>query len=77
MALVEREIPALRMRYARAGTKANGEPLKFGVKSTPPSGERYAELLRSCDLSLIEQRTFGQESEWKRAWDGFAIGIVK
>jgi methyltransferase (TIGR00027 family) len=65
------------MRYARAGTSAAGEPLKFGVDSTPPSRERLAELLRSCGLSLGEQRTLGQETQGKRAWGGFATAIVK
>ena len=64
-------------RFARASTKAAGEPLKFGVDSTPPSSERLAELLRSCGLSLSEQRTLGKETEGKRAWGGFATAIVK
>jgi methyltransferase (TIGR00027 family) len=65
------------MRIARAGTKASGEPLKFGIDSTPPSSERLAEFLQSCGLSLSEQRTLGQETEGKRAWGGFATAIVK
>jgi methyltransferase (TIGR00027 family) len=65
------------MRYARAGTRAAGEPLKFGINSTPPSSERLAELLQSCGLSLSEQRTLGQETERKRAWGGFATAIVR
>jgi len=68
---------ALYWRYARAGTRAAGEPLKFGIDSTPPSRERLAELLRSCGLSLVEQRTLGQETEGKRAWGGFATAIVE
>jgi len=71
------ESQALYWRYARAGTRAAGEPLKFGIDSTPPSRERLAELLRSCGLSLGEQRTLGQETEGKRAWGGFATAIVK
>jgi methyltransferase (TIGR00027 family) len=71
------ESRALYWRYARAGTKAAGEPLKFGIDSTPPSRERLAELLRSCGLSLVEQRTLGQETEGKRAWGGFATATVK
>jgi methyltransferase (TIGR00027 family) len=63
-------------RYARATTSAAGEPLKFGIESTPPSRERLAELLRSCGLALGEQRTLGQETGGKRAWGGFAIAIV-
>jgi len=64
-------------RYGRAGTRSAGEPLKFGVDSTPPSRERLAELLRSCGLALVEQRTLGQETEGKRAWGGFAIAMVE
>ncbi len=63
-------------RYARAMTKVAGEPMKFGVDGTPPSRERLAELLRSCGLSLVEQRTFGQESGSKRSWGGFAVAAA-
>jgi methyltransferase (TIGR00027 family) len=62
--------------FARVTTRAAGEPLKFGIDSTPPSRERLAELLRSCGLSLGEQRTLGQETDGKRAWGGFATAIV-
>ena len=65
------------MRSVRASLSAGGEPLKFGVDSTPPSRERLAELLQSCGLTLIEQRTLGQEAEGKRALGGFAIAAVK
>ncbi len=68
---------ALYWRYARAATRAAGEPLKFGIESTPPSSERLAELLRSCGLALGEQRTLGKEMERERAWGGFATAIVK
>jgi methyltransferase (TIGR00027 family) len=71
------ESQALSMRSVRASLNAGGEPLKFGVDSTPPSRERLAELLQSCGLTLIEQRTLGQETEGKRAWGGFAISAVK
>jgi methyltransferase (TIGR00027 family) len=71
------ESQALFWRFGRWATKAAGEPLKFGIDSTPPSRERAAELLQSCGLSLSEQRTLGQETEGKRAWGGFAIAIVK
>jgi O-methyltransferase involved in polyketide biosynthesis len=71
------ESQALHWRYARAMTSAGGEPLRFRIDSTPPSSERLAELLRSCGLSLGEQRTLGQETEGKRAWGGFATAIVK
>lgn len=71
------ESNALYWRYARATTKAAGEPLKFGVDSTPPSRERLSELLRSCGLSLVEQQTFGQERGERRAWGGFAVAEVE
>jgi methyltransferase (TIGR00027 family) len=71
------ESKALYWRYGRMATRAAGEPLKFGIDSTSPSRERLVEFLRSCGLSLIEQRTLGQETEGKRAWGGFAIAIVK
>jgi methyltransferase (TIGR00027 family) len=71
------ESNSLYWRYGRAATKAAGEPLKFGIDSTPPSRERLAELLQSCGLALGEQRTLGQETEGKRAWGGFATAIVK
>jgi hypothetical protein len=65
------------MRTVRATLKAGGEPLKFGIDSTPPSRERLAEFLQSCGLSLVEQRTVGEETGGKRAWGGFAIATVK
>ena len=71
------ESKALVMRSVRASLKAGGEPLKFGIDSTPPSRERLAEFLQSCGLSLEEQRTLGQETKGKRAWGGFAIAVVK
>jgi methyltransferase (TIGR00027 family) len=70
------ESQSLYWRFARATTKAAGEPLKFGIDSMPPSRERLAELLASCGLSLVEQRTLGPETEGKRAWGGFAVAIV-
>jgi methyltransferase (TIGR00027 family) len=70
------ESQAFYMRYARAGTQAAGEPLKFGIDSRPPLRERLVELLQSCRLTLIEQRTLGQETVGKRAWGGFAIATV-
>jgi methyltransferase (TIGR00027 family) len=71
------ESHALYWRYARTMTRAAGEPLTFGIDSTPPSSERLVEFLRSCGLSLGEQRTLGQEAEGKHAWGGFAAAIVK
>ncbi|HTP07878.1 MAG TPA: class I SAM-dependent methyltransferase, partial [Anaerolineae bacterium] len=71
------ESNALLMRSIRASLSAGGEPLKFGIDSTPPLRDRVAELLQSCGLSLVEQRTLGQETDGKRAWGGFVIAIVK
>jgi methyltransferase (TIGR00027 family) len=62
------ESQALYLRIVRTSLRAGGEPLKFGIDSTPPSSERLAELLWSCGLSLGEQRTVGQETEEKRTW---------
>jgi methyltransferase (TIGR00027 family) len=70
------ESRALYWRYGRAATKAAGETLKFGVDSTPPSRERLAELLRSCGLSLADQRTLGEDTQSRRAWGGFAVATV-
>ena len=71
------ESNAMFWRMARASTKSAGEPLKFGVDSTPPSRERVSELLESCGLTLLEQRTFGSEAGTDRAWGGFAIAVVE
>lgn len=68
---------ALYLRLVRASLRAGGEPLKFGLDSTPPSSEHLAALLRSCGLSLGEQQTLGQETKEQRAWGGFATAIVK
>jgi methyltransferase (TIGR00027 family) len=67
---------SLYWRYGRAATKAAGEPLKFGVDSTPPARDRLAELLRSCGLSLSDQRTLGDDTAARRAWGGFATATV-
>jgi methyltransferase (TIGR00027 family) len=71
------ESDALMMRSIRASLSAGGEPLKFGVDSTPPLKDRVAELLQSCGLELIEQQTLGDETGGKRAWGGFAIACVQ
>jgi methyltransferase (TIGR00027 family) len=55
------ESPSLSLRLVRASLRAGGEPLKFGLESTPPSRERVAELLRCCGLSLVEQQTVGKK----------------
>jgi methyltransferase (TIGR00027 family) len=64
-------------RYGRYGTKVAGEPLKFGMDSTPPSRQRLAEFLRSCGLSLDQHQTLGKDTETDRAWGGFATAVVK
>jgi methyltransferase (TIGR00027 family) len=71
------ESQSLMMRSIRALLSAGGGPLKFGIDNTPPTRERISELLRSCRLTLVEQRTVGQETEGKRAWGGFAIAMLK
>ena len=71
------ESQALMMRYARMGTKAAGEPLKFGVDSTPPSRRatcRVAPVVRTLTRRAAHA---GKETEGKRAWGGFATAIVK
>jgi methyltransferase (TIGR00027 family) len=70
------ESQSLYWRYGRLMTKAAGEPITFGFDSTPPSRERVAGVLRSCGLTLGEQRTLGQETAGKRAWGGFATAVV-
>jgi methyltransferase (TIGR00027 family) len=71
------ESRALYWRFGRAAAKSAGETLRFGVDSTPPSRERLAELLRSCGLSLTDQRTLGEDTAARRAWGGFAIATVE
>jgi methyltransferase (TIGR00027 family) len=71
------ESDALLMRSIRASLSVGGEPLKFGLDSTPPVRDRVAELLQSCGLELLEQRTLGDETAGKRAWGGFVVASVK
>lgn len=71
------ESQSLFLRLVRASLWAGGEPLKFGIDSTPPLSERLAELLRSCGLLLVEQHTVGKEIGGKRAWGGFTIAGVR
>jgi len=68
---------SLYWRYGRYMTKAAGEPLKFGIDSTPPSRERLAEFLHSCGLSVDQQQTLGKDTETDRAWGGFATAAVR
>lgn len=51
-------------RFARATTKATGEPLKFGV-------DDLAGLLRSCGLAVLERRDLGHPP-----WGGFTTATV-
>jgi methyltransferase (TIGR00027 family) len=67
---------SLYMRYSRAVINATGEPWRFGIDNTPPARERVAAFLKSCGLSLEEQRNFGPETGRKRAMAGFATAIV-
>lgn len=71
------ESQALYLRIVRNSLQAGGEPLKFGLDSTPPTRERLVELLSSCGLTLVEQHSLGQEVDGKRALGGFAIAKVK
>ena len=70
------ESQSLYLRMVRASLRVGGEPLKFGINSTPPSRAHLTELLQLCGLLLVEQRTVGKEIGGKRAWGGFAIAIV-
>jgi len=67
---------SLYLRLVRASLTAGGEPLRFGIDSTPPSSERLAELLQSCGLSLVEEATVGKERGAQRALGGFAVAVV-
>ncbi len=71
------ESQTLFMRTVRASLNSFGEPLKFGIDSTPPSREHLAQFIQSCGLALGEQRTLGPETGGKRAWGGFATAVVK
>lgn len=70
------ESRSLYMRLVRAALNAGGEPLRFGIESTPPVRQQVAAFLKSCGLSLGEQHSFGQETDRKPAMGGFATGIV-
>ena len=70
------EAKGLYMRYARAVLNAIGEPFRFGIESTPPSSKHVAAFLKSCGLSMEEQRNFGHETDRKPAMAGFTTAIV-
>lgn len=67
---------SLPMRYTRAVLKATGEPLTFGINTTPPSSEHVAAFLASCGLSMEEQCNYGQETDRKHAPGGFVVAVV-
>lgn len=71
--LQSRSLPA---RAVRAALRAGGEPLRFGIDSTPPVRERLGELLSVCGLALREQRTIGREAGVQRTWGGLAVAAV-
>lgn len=70
------ESQSLPMRYTRAVLNATGEPLTFGINTTPPSSEHVAAFLASCGLSMEEQCNYGQETDRKHALGGFVIAVV-
>ncbi len=70
------EAKGLYMNYARAVLNSIGEPLRFGIESTPPARKHVATFLKSCGLSMEEQRNFGQETDRKPAMGGFTTAIV-
>lgn len=68
--------PSLYLRLVRASLRAGGEPLKFGLDSTPPVRAQLVALLQGCGLALDEHRPVGQETGGKRTLGGFATAIV-
>lgn len=65
------------MRYVNAALKATGEPLRFGIDSTPPARDRLAAFLAACGLRLDQQRGLGAETERQRSLGGFATALVE
>lgn len=68
---------SLHLRLVRASLKAGREPLKFAIDSTLPSVRHLTDLLQSCGLSMVEQRTLGEEINGKRILGGFVVAVVK
>jgi len=64
------------MRYARATTRFVGEPLTFGLDTTPPARDRVAEFLAPWGLVLEEHRVFGRETRRRHAPAGFATAVL-
>lgn len=67
---------SLYLRLVRAALRVGGEPLKFGIDSTPPAHDQLGALLQRCGLALTEHHTLGQETGGKRAWGGCATAVV-
>lgn len=67
----------LYMRYVNAALKATGEPLRFGVASTPPARAQLAAFVAGCGLRLDQQRGLGAETERQRSLGGFATAVVE
>ena len=65
------------MRFARATTAFAGEPLDFGIDTTPPARDRVAEFLRPFGLTVEEHRNFGRESRRRGAPAGFVVAVVR
>lgn len=64
------------MRYARAATNYIGEPMTFGIDTTPPARTRAAEFLTLFGLELEEHRSFGRESRRRPVPAGFVTATV-
>jgi O-methyltransferase involved in polyketide biosynthesis len=71
------ESRSLFMRYVRTVLKSTGEPWKFGIDNAPPLRKQVEALLEPFGLALEEHRTFGPETDQKRAMAGFAVAVVK
>jgi methyltransferase (TIGR00027 family) len=67
---------SLFMRYARATARYAGEPLTFGIDTTPPAEERAAEFVEILGLTLEEHRNFGSETRRRHAPAGFVTAVV-
>jgi len=68
--------PSLFMRYARAATAFTGEPLRFGLDTSPPARQRVAGFLGGLGLALEEYRAFGPGTGGRPDAAGFAVAVV-
>jgi methyltransferase (TIGR00027 family) len=68
---------SLYWRFARAMTRLVGEPLVFGLDSTPPVRDQLSTFLAEQGLALGEHRELGREEGRHRAWAGFAAALVR